>query len=459
MTPFGAEKDGDQIRLRLRKLLDRLPALVYRCRIEENFNYVLEYASRGSLELIGVPPEELVEAGVNIIERMTHPADLESQKRAVRDSVVAHEPWQIMYRIQLRSGELKWLWDQGEAVYDETGAPVYLEGLLMNVSEQKFLEISLQEENRQLRQKLENSASLGAIIGKSAAMREVYSMIIKAAATDTNVIILGETGSGKDMVAREIHNYSGRKGAYVPVNCGAIPENLLESEFFGHTRGAFTGASESKEGLVGAAHNGTLFLDEIGELPLNLQVKFLRVLESKTYTPLGSRAPKTSRFRLVAATNRDLAKMVRDKTLRADLYYRINVLTIHVPPLRERAEDIPLLVEAWQERNGIDLNLPHSVRVAMSHYPWPGNVRELHNFLDRYAVFGQAVARQLGHQDIAPQAQGQDGMTLEEATRELERSLILKTLDQHRWHRGKTATALGLNLRTLQRKMKSLGIA
>ena len=201
-------------------------------------------------------------------------------------------------------------------------------------------------------------------------------------------------------MAREIHNYSGRKGAFVPVNCGAIPENLLESEFFGHTRGAFTGATEAKDGFVGAAHNGTLFLDEIGELPINLQVKFLRVLESKTYTPLGSNTPKSSRFRLVAATTRNLGEKVRKNNLRADFYYRINVLAIHLPPLRERKEDIPLLVNAWQNRNGIELKLPHSARVAMAHYDWPGNVRELHNFMDRYATFGPSVAEQLGSAGI-----------------------------------------------------------
>ena len=455
MTPLQTASDNARVISRLQKLLNRLPALVYRCRIVGEQQYVLEYASKGSIDLLGLTPESLVEGQVNTIERMTHPADLKRLQQVEHDSIVAHRPWQIIYRVQLPGGHIKWVWDQGEAIYGEDGTPLYLEGLMMDVSEQKFQEIALQEENRQLRLSMENSQGLGPLVGKSEAMRRVYGLILKAAETDASVIIYGETGSGKDMVARAIHNYSGRKGAYVPVNCGAIPENLLESEFFGHTRGAFTGAATAKEGFVAAADGGTLFLDEIGELPINLQVKFLRVLESKSYTPLGSNAQKTSHFRLVAATNRDLAALVREKKTRADFYYRINVLSITLPPLRERKEDIPLLIRAWEERNAIDLALPQAVRVAMSRYDWPGNVRELHNFLDRYATFGSSVTECLGTPEVEiPPVE--DGLSLSEALSQVEQAIILKTLEKYRWHRGRTAEALGINLRTLQRRMKAL---
>ncbi len=457
MDPVQTEKDNERVKARLEKLLNRLPGLVYRCRIEEGFQLTLEYASSGSENLLGIPAEDMVEKRWNTIERMTVPADLKGMRSTICDSIVAHEPYQVMYRLLLPGGRVKWVWDQGEAIYDDDGTPLYLEGLMMDVSEQKFQELALQDENRQLKLSVEHADCLGSIVGKSEAMHKVYSLILKAAETDTNVIIYGETGCGKDIVARAIHNYSGRKGAYVPVNCGAIPENLLESEFFGFTRGAFTGANAAKEGFVAAAHNGTLFLDEIGELPITLQVKFLRVLETKAYTPLGSNAQKSSSFRLVAATNRDLATLVREKKTRADFYYRINVLAITIPPLRERKEDIPLLVKAWCERNGIDLSLPHKVRLAMAHYDWPGNVRELHNFLDRYATFGQSVADFLGKTEtFSPPVE--DGLTLAEATQQLEQGMILKTLEKCRWHRGRTAMALGLNLRTLQRKMKSLDL-
>ena len=246
----------------------------------------------------------------NTIERMMHPDDLQKTRRNMYDSIVAHQPYQVMYRVSLPSGRLKWIWDQGEGVFDADGELRYLEGLMMDISEQKFQELELKEENRQLKASVSNLYGLGNIVGKSEAMRRVYGLILKAAETDTNVIIYGETGSGKDLVAKAIHEYSARKGNYVPVNCGAIPEQLLESEFFGHTKGAFSGAHANKEGYIGAAHNGTLFLDEIGELPIHLQVKLLRAIRKQDVCPCRQQHPQVSSFRLVAATNQDLSKMV-----------------------------------------------------------------------------------------------------------------------------------------------------
>ncbi|MBQ9453198.1 MAG: sigma 54-interacting transcriptional regulator [Desulfovibrio sp.] len=451
------EQENIRVQARLERLLNRLPGLVYRCKIEEGFTLRLEYASAGSENLLGIPASEMVDKRWNTVERMTVSADLERMRKHIYDKVVAHEPWQVIYRLQLPQGGVKWIWDQGEAIYSEDGVPLYLEGIMLDVSEQKFQELALQDENRQLKLSMEQADSLGEIVGKSEAMHKVYGLILKAAETDTNVIIYGETGCGKDIVARAIHNYSGRKGGYVPVNCGAIPENLLESEFFGHAKGAFTGATAAKEGFITAADNGTLFLDEIGELPVNLQVKFLRVLETKSYTPLGCTAPRSSNFRLIAATNRDLAAQVREGKARADFYYRINVLTINLPPLRERKEDLPLLINAWSSRHGIDLQLTRQVRLAMSRYNWPGNVRELHNFLDRYATFGESAAEFLDSEEF-PLPSASEGQTLADATRRLEHALILKTLEKCHWQRGRTAAALGLNLRTLQRKMKALHI-
>ena len=458
-----ADQENERVRARIDRLVNRLPCLVYRCRIDpgermdSDYRMTLEYVSRGSQDLLGISEKNMVENAWNTLERMTHPADLQGVRKAVYDSIVTHTPYEKMYRLRLPDGTRKWVWDQGEAVYDEHGAPIYFEGLLMDVSGQKFTEIALKEENERLKMGMDSAERMGAIVGKSEAMHRVYNLIMKAAETDANVIIYGETGCGKDMVARAIHNYSGRKGAYVPVNCGAIPENLLESEFFGYARGAFTGATGSKEGFVAAANNGTLFLDEVGELPMHLQVKFLRVLESKSYTPLGTTVPRQSSFRLVSATNRDMRSMVREGKVRADFYYRVNVLEIKLPPLRERREDIPLLVKSWSERNGVNLSLPHEVRIAMNHYEWPGNVRELQNFLDRYATFGRSAADALnGADQIIPPVT--EGLTLAEATQKLEEKMIFRALEKCHWHRGRTADALGLNLRTLQRKMKNLGI-
>ena len=234
----------------------------------------------------------------------------------------------------------------------------------------------------------------------------------------------------------------------------------MESEFFGHTKGAFSGATGNKEGYIGAANNGTLFLDEIGELPLQLQVKLLRALENKMYTPVGGTAPRESSFRLIAATNQDLTRMVREKTMRSDFYYRVHVLSITLPPLRERLADLPLLTAAWMEKRGTSIDIPLPVRLAMEHYGWPGNIRELYNFLDRYAAFGEAALDSPGEAGRAGLVlpDFHDGLTLEDATLQMEERMIRQALEKCRWKRGEAAAALGLNLRTLQRKMKRLGM-
>ncbi len=451
------------------RLLAHIPGMAYRCRAEkvleddgvQHFEYVLEFVSEGSERLTGIPPGVLMGQNQNVIERMTHPDDLVRLRQETYKSVLAHEPYQIIYRLLLPGNVIKWVWDQGEGVFGPDGELWYLEGLIMDVSEQKLMELSLREENRRFRASSSNLFGLGDLVGQSESMRRVYELILKAAETETNVIIYGETGSGKDVAARAIHALSGRKGPYIPVNCGAIPEALMESEFFGHTKGAFTGAAASKEGYIAAADGGTLFLDEIGELPPLLQVKLLRTLENKMYTPVGSHTPKTSSFRLVAATNQNLQEMVKEKKMRADFYYRVHVLAITLPSLRERLSDLPLLIAAWQDRHGVPVEIPLKVRLAMERYPWPGNIRELYNFLDRYAVFGEAALDSLGEaakitSSLMPQDEV-EGLTLEEATLQLEERLIRKTLELCHWNRGETAERLGVNLRTLQRKMKRLG--
>ncbi|MFR6518271.1 MAG: sigma 54-interacting transcriptional regulator [Bilophila wadsworthia] len=323
------------------RLLNHLPGLAYRCRVgrtdpivSERLEYTLEFVSKGSYDLLGIPAEDMVRNNNNTIERMMHPDDLQKTRRNMYDSIVAHQPYQVRYRVSLPSGRLKWIWDQGEGVFDADGELRYLEGLMMDISEQKFQELELKEENRQLKASVSNLYGLGNIVGKSEAMRRVYGLILKAAETDTNVIIYGETGSGKDLVAKAIHEYSARKGNYVPVNCGAIPEQLLESEFFGHTKGAFSGAHANKEG-IGAAHNGTLFLDEIGELPIHLS-KTAPGHGNKMYTPVGSNTPRS---RSVWSYTKTFQKWFGKK----DALGRLTAYMCHHCRPRER-QDIPLLV-------------------------------------------------------------------------------------------------------------------
>ncbi len=449
---------------RYERLLDHMPGLVYRVRIipdpsaRYGYSHVLEMASKGCYELLGMTPEEMVRNKWNTLDRMTVPEDLERISALDYEALISHAPTQYYFRLILPSGKIKWVWNQSVTVYDAADQPQYLEGIIMDVSEQKMLELALKEENRRLKAMTDKMLGLQHIVGQSQPMRNLYGQIIKAAESDSTVIIYGETGTGKDLAAQAIHSLSGRKGPYVPVNCGAIPEALMESEFFGHVKGAFTGAHQNKKGYLNAADGGTLFLDEVGELPLQLQVKLLRALESKTYTPVGGTAQESSSFSLIAATNQDLAKLVEEKKMRPDFYYRIHVLPLRVPSLRDRMGDLPLLMEAWKDRRGGTINIPMDVRLAMERYAWPGNVRELHNFLDRYAALGDSALEALGEAGNNKLLTPRPGLTLDAALLQLEEAMILQALEQCRWSRNKAAAALGLPLRTFQRKLARLNV-
>jgi transcriptional regulator with PAS, ATPase and Fis domain len=263
-------------------------------------------------------------------------------------------------------------------------------------------------------------------------------------------------------VARAIHELSGRHDKeFVTVNCGAIPENLLESEFFGHKKGAFTGAYADKAGYLDIADGGTLFLDEVGELTLNMQVKLLRAIDGGDYTPVGSSKLKRSNFRVIAATNRGLMDMVKEGGMREDFYYRIHVIPITLPPLRERREDIPLLVDhflsLYRPADQKEKRIPAKMLDAMFSYPWPGNVRELQNVIRRYLS--------VGNWDFLNQGQGvregsgTDGFSLKGAVEDLEKTAVKKALEQARWNRTRAAQILGLSRRALFRKMQRLELS
>ncbi len=305
------------------------------------------------------------------------------------------------------------------------------------------------------------------IIGRSSVMRDVVDQVRMVAPTDSTVLIWGETGTGKELVARAVHRLSARRAhAFVKVNCAAIPTALLESELFGHERGAFTGAAVSRVGRFELANHGTIFLDEIGEAPLELQPKLLRVLQEREFERLGSSHTLHTDVRLIAATNANLLHMVAAKRFRADLYYRLNVFPIQVPPLRERPEDIPVLVrhfarEAARRMNRRPMWLSPGTMAALVSHSWPGNIRELQNLIERAVIrsVGDELRVQLEDLDEDAEIAGRrdaDG-TLEEA----ERLHILATLKKTRWvlsgPRG-AAVRLGINRSTLQFRMKKLGI-
>ena len=338
---------------------------------------------------------------------------------------------------------------------------------IRDLSVQKVIENekkALQNENRVLKTSLNERYKFGEIIGRSPAMKQVYELISQAALSDFHVIITGESGTGKELVARTIYQLSPRKeNAFVAVNCSAITENLFEREFFGHQKGSFTGADRQRPGFFDEANKGTLFLDELGELQPPMQVKLLRVLENGEYIPVGATKAKKADARIISATNQDLPALVRRGDFREDLFYRIHVIDIELPPLRERPEDIPLLIEFFLSRfpsAGQKPRLTGKMLDALSHYKWPGNVRELQNTIQRFIATSQ-ITLPGGHSMLA--ADEEDALDSEEglagALEAMERRLIEEGLRKTMWNRGQTADLLKISRWTLQRKMLKYDIA
>ncbi len=334
--------------------------------------------------------------------------------------------------------------------------------------------VDLTSENRRLRDELRGVYSLDAMVGKSSAMLKVFELTRKVAPTRANVLLRGESGTGKELVARALHNVSDRAdGPFVAVNCGAIPETLMESELFGHVRGAFTGADHNRDGVFVAARGGTLFLDEIGELPVTMQVKLLRALQDRRVRPVGGNAETEVDCRVVAATNRDLEAAIEAGEFRQDLYFRLNVVQIVLPPLRYRPEDVPLLVERFFARfnreMGRDLGgiAPDAMEWFLAH-DYPGNVRELENLVER-AVALESGAQLTAHnlpklrpRITAPVAEDgelpEEGVDLEQAVADLERRLIEAALRKSNGVRKHAAKLLGIKLRSLRYRLEKLGI-
>ena len=327
---------------------------------------------------------------------------------------------------------------------------------------------SLRNENIKLKSTMKDRYRLGSIIGKSMAMQDVYEFIYSAAASDAHVIIYGESGTGKELVARAIHDMSKRgKTGIIPVNCGAIPENLLESEFFGHKKGAFTGANINKHGYLDIADGGSLFLDEVGEISQSVQVKLLRAIEGNGYTPLGSNELRKSDVRIIAATKRNLMNLVENGLMREDFFYRIHILPITLPPLRDRKEDIPLLVEHFLKlygNNDTSSVITGSVMDQLVEYDWPGNVRELENTLQRYLTLNnlhfmphifdrlEENTQQFRNKVTSIHSYSDTSETAQE------KGMILRTLQEYQWNRSRTASVLGMSRNTLYRKMKQYNL-
>ena len=467
----AAENEVIESKRRLQTLMNNLPGMVYRCRIDQQLT--MEFASDGSYKLLGYKPSELIGKSVNTYKKLVNPQDRERLIRCVNTALNEKRSYSFIYRVTKASGEIIWVWEQGEGVFTKAGKLEALEGFITDITQQKKAELDLRKENIKLKSLTKDRYKFGDIIGKSPEMQKIYELILKAASSDVNVIIFGESGTGKELVARSIHRLSDRKeGAFVTVNCGAINKNLIESEFFGYKKGAFTGANTDHLGFLDKSDGGTLFLDELGEMSQSMQVLLLRAIEQKEYIPVGGNETRVSNFRIIAATHRNLSNALKMNTMREDFFYRIHVLAIHLPPLRNRKEDLPLLIDRFIEtypgKKMKKKRIPADVWEAFQHYDWPGNIRELQNAVHRYIALGQhelVGEKSIVRQNVSNGLSELDDLKeisisgLNETIAQLEKRVIRCALEKHQWSRYKTAEFLKIDRKTLYRKIRVYGLA
>jgi len=442
-----------------------------------NFDGILHYVSPSCERISSYTAQEFIDKP-SLIREIIVPKDKEIWDDHFHNSREELRQRELQFRIQKRDGTIRWIEHACQPVYDDQGTPLGFRASNRDITERKLTEIDLQDaytEIEQLKNLLEDETAylqeeiklehnFESVIGNSAAIQYVLFKVEQMAATDSSVLILGETGTGKELVARAIHNNSQYKqGPLVKVNCATLPPNLIESELFGHEPGAFTGAQTRRKGRFEIANGTSIFLDEIGELPLELQTKLLQVLQDGEFQRLGSSRTIQVNVRVIAATNRDLKNEVRQGRFREDLFYRLNVFPITVPPLRERKEDIPLLAEFFIEKaskrlgKSIEL-IPTSVMNALHDYPWPGNVRELENVIERAVITSSGPKLRLMDNLNPPQ---QNFPVALKTIESVEFDHIVRVLKHTNWKvSGKDGAAEILELKrgTLRARMQKLGI-
>jgi formate hydrogenlyase transcriptional activator len=425
------------------------------------------YANQRALDYTGLTTGEVNDQG--FFARAFHPEDVDRVREERRLGLKNGEPFELEMRSSFTDGEHRWQLVHYNPLKDERGQIIRWYATATDIDQQKKTEERLRNENLILRDEIDRSSMFEEIVGSSKSMRQVVKQVEKVALSDSTVLILGETGTGKELIARALHRRSKRANrAFVRVNCAAIPQSLIASELFGHEKGAFTGALQRRVGRFEAANGGTLFLDEVGDLPMETQIALLRVLQEKEFERVGSNQPIPVDVRLIAATNRDLQAAVAGGTFRQDLFYRLNVVPILVPPLRERAEDIPLLVEYFVGRfakaAGKDIrHISKHTLEQLQRYRWSGNIRELQNVVERAVTLSETDTfvvdeAWLKHETESAAPSRHNGLsTLEQREMETIEEALAESHGRISGPAG-AAAKLGIPRQTLESKIRRLGI-
>jgi len=457
-----AEEKIRQSEKQLRQLLDFTPLHI----TEFGPDGSRLYNNQAALDYHGMTLEEWQAAD---LQSLVHPQDADRLRREQPSKFASAAPYEIEARLKRRDGQYRWFLARFNPVLDGQGRVTRWYVASTDIEDRKQVEQHVHDENLALREQIDQAFMFEEIVGSSPALKTVVASIVKVAPTDSTVLITGETGTGKELIARAIHKRSHRSGhAFIAVNCSAIPASLIASELFGHEKGAFTGALQQRRGRFELAHGGTIFLDEIGDLPAETQIALLRVLQEREIERVGSSRAIAVDVRVIAATNRDLEAAVASGAFRQDLYYRLNVFPIRNPPLRERVEDIPVLVEYLVERYGKKAGksirkIKKQTLELFQAYDWPGNVRELQNVIERAVVLCEADTFVIDSswlqvkRNAAPSHAGAKITTLSEGERALIEAALAETHGRISGPKG-AAAKLGIPRQTLESKMRALKI-
>ena len=427
----------------------------------------LLYANRFALAYSGLSVEDFRDGGWR--ERIYHPDDIEDFENAKTKGLALGAPFEIELRILRADGNYRWSRIRYNPLLDDAGNVTRWYAMRTDIDDRKRAEEQMKSENQALRDEISSASMFEEIVGLSKAIKTVVQEVARVAPTDSTVLITGETGTGKELVARAIHKRSARSARpFVAVNCAAVPVSLIASELFGHERGAFTGALQRKEGKFELANGGTIFLDEVGELPPETQVALLRVLQEREFERVGGSRPIRVDVRVIAATNRDLQAAIVERAFRSDLFYRLNVFPVEMPPLRERPTDIPLLVEyfvhRFSKRAGKKITtISNKTLDVLQSYPWPGNIRELQNVIERAVIVADGErltvdARWFAGLSTQSPASKQP---LGDALVTREKAMIEAALAESKGRvsgASGAAAKLGIPRSTLESKIRSLGL-